>query len=74
VLPKVESPIPETIGLGAIFSMAGAGGVLLLTIATLLGVPERKRDAWGRLGVAAGCILGFTAYFAALVVQLVCRQ
>jgi hypothetical protein len=74
VLPKVENPIPDTIGLGAIFTAAGAGGVLLLVLAIMLGLPDTQRDAWGRHGMAGGFVFGSAAYLLALVVQLFCRQ
>jgi len=74
VLPNVENPIPDTIGLGSIFSAAGAGGVLLLVLATVLELPDTRRDAWGRLGIALGFIFGSTIYLVALVDQLLCRQ
>jgi hypothetical protein len=74
VLPRVESPIPETIGLGAIFTAAGAGGVLLFVLAIMLRLPDAQRDAWGRHGMAGGFLLGLASYLIALLVQLFCRQ
>jgi hypothetical protein len=70
VLPKVENPIPDTIGLGAIFSLAGAGGVLSLVIATLLGFPDRQRDAWSRWGMALGFAIGSGVYLISLLAQV----
>lgn len=70
MLPRVEDPVPETIGLGTIFSVAGAGGVLLLVLAAMLGLPDRRRDAWGRRGMTVGFIVGLAVYLIALLVQL----
>lgn len=70
LFPRVDDPIPETIGVGVIFSIAGAGGVLLLVVASLAGFPDERRDAWGRRGVVGGFIAGLLLYFIALVVQL----
>jgi hypothetical protein len=70
VLPKVEDPIPNTIGLGSIFTVAGAGGVLLLVLASMLGLPDARRDAWGRRGMTAGFAIGSAIYLLALLVQV----
>lgn len=70
MLPKVESPIPDTIGLGTIFSFAGAGGVLSLALATMLGFPDKRRDSWGRGGMVAGFVLGSAVYLVALLGQI----
>jgi len=70
-LPRVEDPIPDAIGLGTIFSAAGAGGVLLLVLASLVGLPDRQRDAWGRKGMVGGFLVGSLLYLVALVAQLV---
>jgi hypothetical protein len=70
MLPKVENPIPETIDLGTILGLAGAGGVLLLVVGTMLGLPDRQRDAWARWGTAAGFVAGLLIYFVLLFIQL----
>jgi hypothetical protein len=70
LLPRVESPVPETIGLGAIFAIAGAGGVLMLVLASLGGVSDARRDAWGRWGIVGGFGAGSLFYLLALAVQL----
>jgi hypothetical protein len=70
LLPRVEDPIPDTIGLGAIFSAAGAGGVLLLVLASLVGLPDWERDAWGRKGMVGGFLVGSLLYLVALAAQL----
>ena len=69
-LPRVEDPIPDTIGLGAIFSAAGAGGILLLALASLVGLPDTQRDAWGRKGMVGGLLVGSLLYVVALAAQL----
>lgn len=69
-LPGVEGPIPNTIGLGAIFSAAGAGGILLFVLASLVGLPDTQRDAWGRKGMVSGFLVGSILYLVALAAQL----
>ena len=70
LLPRVEDPIPNTIGLGAIFSAAGAGGILLFVLASLVGLPDTQRDAWGRKGMVGGFLVGSLLYMVALTAQL----
>jgi hypothetical protein len=70
MLPKVENPIPETIGLGTIFSAAGAGGVLMLIVATTLGLPDQERDALVRNGIVVGFVGASCLYLLALLNQL----
>jgi hypothetical protein len=74
VLPEVESPIPDTIGLGTIFAAAGAGGVLLLVLATMFQLPAMRRDALSRFGMTLGFLGGSALYLVALLNQLLCRQ
>ncbi len=70
MLPKVENPIPDTIGLGAIFSLAGAGGVLLLVLTTLLDLPDERRNTWSRHGMVGGFVGGSILYATALLNQI----
>jgi len=70
LLPQVEDPIPSTIGLGAIFSAAGAGGILLFVLASFVGLPDAQRDAWGRRGMVGGFVVGSLLYMVALATQL----
>jgi hypothetical protein len=70
VPPRVENPVPETVGLGTIFGIAGAGGMFSFVIATLLNLPERQRDAWGRWGTAMGLLVGALLYLSALLAEL----
>lgn len=58
MLPKVEKPIPETIGLGTIIALGAAMGMASLAVAVMLRLPDAQRDAWSRIGVAAGFVLG----------------
>jgi hypothetical protein len=74
VLPEVENPIPETIGLDTIIAIGAAAGMVCLVFAIALRLPDRRTDAVSKLGVAAGFALGSLFYLAALVVQLLCRQ
>jgi NADH:ubiquinone oxidoreductase subunit 6 (subunit J) len=74
VLPRVESPIPETIGLGAIFGIAGAAGVSSLFLATMLGLSDTQKARWGMWGTAIGFLAGLAFYMTALFAQLLCRQ
>jgi hypothetical protein len=67
-LPEVENPIPERIGLGDVFTAAGAGGVL----GGMVGVccsPKSKERA-----ISVGSVIGFCVgagfYAIALVIQV----
>jgi hypothetical protein len=70
LLPRVEDPIPDTIGVGIIFSMAGAGGVVMLVLGSILGMSVAELDAWARRGVSVGFAAGALFYAAALVGQI----
>jgi hypothetical protein len=70
LLPRVEDPIPDTIGVGIIFSMAGAGGVVMLVLGSMLEMSAADLDAWARRGVYMGFIAGALFYAAALIGQL----
>lgn len=68
-LPEVENPIPEKIGLGDVFTVAGAGGVL----GGMVGVccyPEHKERAIS-VGSVIGLSIGTGFYAIALVIQVV---
>ncbi len=67
-LPEVENPIPEKIGLGDVFTVAGAGGVL----GGMVGVccsPKNKDRAIG-VGSVIGLCIGTGFYAVALVIQV----
>lgn len=70
MLPRVESPIPDTIGVYTIIGSANAGGVLLFVVATMLRFPDAKRDAWGKVGIVLGFGVGLGFYLVTLVAQL----
>jgi hypothetical protein len=70
LLPRVEDPIPDRIGVGIIFGTAGAGGVVMLVLGSLLGRSADELDAWARRGVSAGFVVGALFYTAALVGQV----
>jgi len=74
MLPRVESPIPEAIGLGTIIGIAGALGVSSLVLATMLGLPHTQKERWTMWGTAIGFLVGLAFYITALVAQLLCRQ
>lgn len=74
MLPKVENPIPETIGLGTVIALGAAMGMSALVIAIVLRFPDAQRDTWSRLGLAGGFLFGLVFYLTALVAQLLCRQ
>jgi hypothetical protein len=70
LLPRVEDPIPDMIGVGFIFSMAGAGGVVMLVFGSLLGLSATELDTWTRRGVSMGFVAGALFYAAALLGQV----
>jgi hypothetical protein len=74
MLPKVENPIPETIGLTTVVALGAGISMAAFVAATVLGLPETQRDAWGRYGLASGFLIGVAFYLMALVIQLLCRQ
>jgi len=70
LLPRVEDPIPDTIGVGTIFSAAGAGGVVGLVLGSLVGLSDTQLDAWTRRGVGLGFAGGALVYAVALAGQI----
>jgi len=54
LLPRVEDPIPDTIGIGVLFSLAGAGGVIAVVFGSVLGISDSQQNRWVRLGVSFG--------------------
>lgn len=70
MLPNVESPIPETIGLGTIFSLAGSSGVLAFLLATALNRSREEKEKWSSRGIAGGFCFGAIVYLAALIAEL----
>jgi hypothetical protein len=68
--PRAEDPIPDTIGVGALFSLAAAGGVLAVVVGSVLGVSDSRQNRWARKGVSLGFVLGALLYGAALLGQL----
>lgn len=57
-LPRTENPFPDTIGVGVLFSFAGAGGVLAVVVGSMLGISDSRQNRWARLGVSFGFALG----------------
>jgi hypothetical protein len=68
LLPRVEDPLPDEIGLGVLLIMAGAGGVLG-GVLFAFSAKERREWAINRGGVI-GFGIGFAYYLAALLVQV----
>jgi hypothetical protein len=69
-LPRVEDPIPDTIGVGVIFSTAGAGGVVMLVLGSMVGLSDAELDMWARRGVSLGFAVGALFYATALAGQV----
>jgi hypothetical protein len=69
ILPRVEDPLPDTIGLGFPFACAGAGGVLAGVVFSSSSA-ERRDRAMSRGGLV-GFQIGAAVYFLALATQLV---
>jgi hypothetical protein len=70
LLPRAEDPIPDTIGVGVLFSLAAAGGVLAVVAGSMLGISDSQQNRWARLGVSFGFTLGALLYGIALIGQL----
>jgi hypothetical protein len=70
LLPRGEDPIPETIGVGLIFSTTGAGGVIGLIAGSWIGLTEGELDAWTRHGVSLGFVVGVLVYIVALIGEI----
>jgi hypothetical protein len=70
VFPSVENPIPETIGLGTIVSLAGSFATIGFLLATALRRSDAERNEWSGYGVVVGFCLGAITYLVALVIEL----
>jgi len=68
LLPRVEDPWPDTIGLDFPLTTAGAGGVLAGVLFNEAG--PRRRDRATRLGAVVGFWLGAVTYGLSLIVQV----
>jgi hypothetical protein len=69
VLPRIEDPWPDTIGLDLPFALATAAVVLAGVVFTV--VAHEKRDRAVTLAAAWGFLLGVVFYVIALAAQLV---
>lgn len=68
-LPEVENPIPERIGLGYLFTLAGAGGVFGGLSRSVSSPAKRERAvSWGTL---VGFVAGLIFYGLSLLVQVI---
>jgi hypothetical protein len=54
-----------------IFTTAGAGAALMFAVATLLGLPGQRRDAWLTHGLAGGFVIGLAFYVVAVLAQAI---
>jgi hypothetical protein len=68
IIPRVESPWPDTIGLELPFAMAAAGGVLATVL--FANSPQSRRDRQVRRLGLLGFYLGIVAYVVTLAVQV----
>jgi hypothetical protein len=68
ILPRVENPLPESIGLGFPIATAGAGGVLAGVIYT--GASPVRRNRAISLGGLFGFGIGAAVYLLSLAVQV----
>jgi hypothetical protein len=68
ILPRVESPLPETVGLGLPITAAGVGGVLMGVLFARSPPPRRERAI--NLGGFWGFAIGSLAYVVALLAQV----
>lgn len=69
IFPRVEDPLPESIGLGFPFALAGAGG-LLAGVIYVEASPARRNRAIN-LGGLAGFGVGVAIYLLSLLIQVV---
>jgi hypothetical protein len=68
ILPRVEDPWPDTIGLGFPFAIAGAIGVLASVV--YADAEEDRRDRAIRAGGLMGFRIGAAIYVISLVIQV----
>lgn len=74
MLPKVENPIPETIGLETIVGIAVTANVLSLVLTTVLRLSQAQRENYVRWATVGGFVIGAVIYFSTLLLQLLCGQ
>ena len=68
VVPEIENPLPDRIGLGFPFATAGAGGVLAGIVHSESSTARRDRAI--KQGGLIGFRLGVLAYLLVLVIQV----
>lgn len=68
MLPEVENPVPETIGLSTVFEIAAAGGIVGLVLATAWSISNR--ETWAANGVVAAFAFSVCIYLVSLLNQL----
>jgi hypothetical protein len=71
-LPRVEDPIPDTIGIDTVFAIAGAGGTIgaVLGSFTKLRSRKRTREWWTTAGLIGGLATGVAFYLVSLAAQV----
>jgi hypothetical protein len=57
-------------GVGVLFSLSGAGGVLAVVVGSILGISDSRQNRWTRVGVSLGFALGTVLYGTALLGQV----
>lgn len=70
VLPEIEDPWPDSIGLDFPFTVAGAGAVLGLVVAHAQDRSSKGRDKFVRRLTVVGFAIGTAIYLVALIAQL----
>jgi F0F1-type ATP synthase membrane subunit c/vacuolar-type H+-ATPase subunit K len=68
VVPEIEDPLPDRIGLGFPLAAAGAGGVIASVIHSASSAA--RRDQAINKGILFGFGIGTASYFLALAVQV----
>lgn len=69
LLPRVEDPWPDTIGLDFLLTTSGAGGLLAGLVGAAAGSKRPERAIlWGNL---FGFLMGAAFYFMALLAQVI---
>lgn len=71
LIPRAESPWPETVDLSTPFALAGVGGMIGELVRP--GAAPARRDLFARRWSLAGLACGFAFYGCAIAYQLLSR-